>query len=68
MTKPVLELFQFILNYSIFGVPDAWLFCIVINLVICISVGLLYIFVILSPGFGFCFLSTSQEMAGKSSS
>jgi len=34
----------------------------VINLVICISLALLYISVVDSPGFHFSFLSTSQEI------
>ena len=55
---------MFILSYSglLFCVPDAWLFCIAVNLVIHVSLGLLYSFVVLSPGFDFCFLSTSQEI------
>jgi len=44
-------------------VPDALLFCVVVNLVICISLGLLYIFVVHFRGFDFVvFFSTSQEI------
>jgi len=43
--RPNLGLSCFSLFWVIvFCVPDAWLFCIVINLVICIRLGLLYIF------------------------
>ena len=44
--------------FSLFWVivfADAWLFCTVVNLVICVSLDLLYIFVVVSPGFDFVF-------------
>jgi len=34
----------------VFCVPDAWLFCVVVDLVIRVSLGLLYIFVVVCPG------------------
>jgi len=37
-------------------------FCVIVNLVICIILGLLYIFEVVSSGFD-CFLSTSPEIA-----
>jgi len=63
-TKPGLKLFQFILSY--FCVPDAWLFCVVVNLVTHISLGLLYIAVVVSPGFDFVFSVLVKRLAGKS--
>jgi len=39
------KLFQFFLSCSIFCVPDAWLFCVVVKLLTCVTRGLLYIFV-----------------------
>jgi len=47
VTKSGLKLLKFSLSYSIYFVPDAWLFCIVVNFVICISLGLLYISVVI---------------------
>jgi len=49
-----------------FCVSDAWLFCIVVKLVICISLGLLYIFVVVSPGLDFVFSVLVKALAGKS--
>ena len=46
---------------------DAWLFCVVVNLVICVSEGLLYIFEVVSPSLDFVFFSVLvQRLAGKS--
>jgi len=53
-------LFKFILNYSFFG-PDAWLFCIVENLIIRTILRLLYIPMIVLLDLKF-FLDTSQEI------
>jgi len=47
VTKSGLKLLKFSLSYSIYFVPDAWLFCIVVNFVICSSLGLLYISVVI---------------------
>jgi len=48
-------------------VTDAWLFCVVVNLVICVSEGLLYIFEVVSPSLDFVFFSVLvQRLAGKS--
>jgi len=44
---------------------DPWLFCVVINLVICVSLGLLYTFAV-SPGFDFVFSVLVKRVAGKS--
>ena len=41
-------------------------FCVVINLVIFINLGLLYIFVVLSPGFDFVLSVLVNRLAGKS--
>jgi len=40
----------------------SWLLCVVVNLVTCVSLVLLYNFEVVSRGFDFCFLSTSQEI------
>ena len=48
------------------SVPDAWLFCVAVNLVICVSLSLLHIFVVLSPGFDFVFSMLVKRLAGKS--
>ena len=60
-------LFQFILSYSIFVFlnSDALLFCIAVSLVICISLGLLYVFVVVSLGFDFVFSVLVKRLAGK---
>jgi len=47
---------------------DAWLFIIVVNLVNCIRLGLLYIFVVLCPGFDFVFSVLVKRLARKSMS
>ena len=59
-------MFQFILCYRYFCVPNAWLFCVVVNLVIRISLGLLYISVTVSPGFDFVFSVLVKRLARKS--
>jgi len=48
-----------------FCVPDAWLFCFVVSLVISVSLGLLYIFVVLS-GFDSVFSVIVKRLAEKS--
>jgi len=50
-------------------VPDAWLFCVVVNLVICVSMGLLHIFLwllVVSSGSDFVFSVTVKRLSGKS--
>jgi len=41
-------------------------FCAVVNLVICVSLGLLYIFEVVSPGFDFVFSVLVKRLAMKS--
>jgi len=61
-------LFQFILRYRIFCVPNAWLFCVVVNLVICVSLGLLYIFVFFSRGFEFVLPANLKGLVARKNS
>ena len=48
-------------------VPDAWLFCVMVTLVICVSLGLLHIFAVVSPGFDFVFSVLVKRLAGRAS-
>jgi len=53
----------------VFYVPDGWLFCVVVNLVIFVSQGLLYIFVVVSAVFflNFVFSLLVKRWLGRTS-
>jgi len=64
LNLPFIFCVYFVLYY--FCVPDAWLFCVVVNLVIRVSLGSLYIFVSASPGFDFVLSVPVKKFDGKS--
>lgn len=66
-TKPGSVVYVFILCYRflfVFFVSDEWF--LLLDLGICISLGLLYILVAASPVFDFVFLELANRLAGKS--
>jgi len=67
VTKPELKLFQFNVCYRSFCVPDAWLFCFVVNLVIHVSLGLLHISVVVLVVFILFSQYKSRDWLGKAS-
>jgi len=62
MTTPGLKLFRFIFCYFFVFLVHGY----VVNLVTCISLGLLYIFEVVSPGFDFVFSVLVKRLAGES--